>query len=157
MGLSSGQKAVIHIAKQQLGLSDEDYRAALAGHGGVSSSRDLNRAGFLRVMKHFEACGFASRKGKGGSRRTAIRGQKTEDRGQNRPGMATVRQIKKIYALWWTLEGIWYKEGMNHKALREFIKKQYRVAHENFLTFEMAHNCIEAIKQIGIRNGAEVW
>ena len=39
--ISKGKKAQIHIAKQQLGLTEEDYRALLARTAGVSSSKGL--------------------------------------------------------------------------------------------------------------------
>jgi len=50
--------AIIHIAKKQLGLDDETYRAMLLQHGGVNSSKDLSATGAERVIKHLKASGF---------------------------------------------------------------------------------------------------
>ncbi|MBA3028938.1 MAG: regulatory protein GemA [Desulfobacterium sp.] len=130
--------AVLHIAKKQLGLDADTYRAALLAHGGVESSSELNEDGFLRVVKHFESCGFVSRFNPVGKR-------------PNRPGMATDAQIKKIYAQWWSIG--WAEKGREMKALRGFLQKRFRVDHENFLTFEKAHSVIEALKKIGERDG----
>lgn len=50
--------AKIHVAKKQLGMSDEDYRAMLWTQGRVTSSGDLDHAGRQRVLDHLKACGF---------------------------------------------------------------------------------------------------
>jgi len=133
MGLSNKQKAVLHVAKSKLGLEDETYRDALQAYGGVSSSKDLDYPGFLSVMQHFARCGFASQ---------------FQSR-SHKSGMASDKQIKKIYAMWWSLGSSYYRQGQERKALRGFLKKRFRVDHENFLTFKQAWGVIEAIKRIG--------
>lgn len=63
----------IHIAKKQLGLSEEEYRAILVGHGGAESSKDLDHAGRQRVLDYLKFRGFkpaASTKPKRPSRPT---------------------------------------------------------------------------------------
>ena len=50
--------AKIHIARQQLGMDDDTYRAMLQSVAGVRSSKDLDKAGYDRVMKHLIKCGF---------------------------------------------------------------------------------------------------
>ncbi|OON62304.1 GemA protein [Massilia sp. KIM] len=50
--------AKIHIAKKELGLDDETYRAMLQQHGGVTSSKDLTPLGAARVLQHLEKSGF---------------------------------------------------------------------------------------------------
>jgi phage gp16-like protein len=49
--------AVVHIAKKETGMTEEEYRALLAGVG-VDSSKDLKGWQFDRVMARFEALGF---------------------------------------------------------------------------------------------------
>jgi phage gp16-like protein len=56
--IGNKEKALIHVAKSQLGLTDEDYRAVLASVG-VESSTQLNHAQFDEVMRRFKAGGFA--------------------------------------------------------------------------------------------------
>jgi hypothetical protein len=58
--LAAKKLAVVHVAKTQLGLEDDDYRAILTAEAGVRSARDLNDAGFDRVMARFARLGFAS-------------------------------------------------------------------------------------------------
>ena len=51
--ISTRQKSLLHVAKAKLGLSDEDYRAILFSAAGVESSKDLDTAGFERVLERF--------------------------------------------------------------------------------------------------------
>jgi phage gp16-like protein len=55
--LRKSELAQIHIAKGQLGMDDETYRAMLWTVGRVRSSADLDWAGRKRVMDHLKACG----------------------------------------------------------------------------------------------------
>ena len=59
--ISNKQKALIHVAKAQVGMSEEEYRAMLLGFG-VSSSKDLQYRQFDGVMKRFEGLGFKGKK-----------------------------------------------------------------------------------------------
>jgi phage gp16-like protein len=57
--------AKIHIAKKQLGLDDETYRAMLQQHGGVTSSKDLTPLAAAKVLQHLERSGFKPKAGHG--------------------------------------------------------------------------------------------
>ncbi len=56
--ISKAQLAMLHVAKAQLGLDDDTYRDVLQAQGGVLSARELDEAGFERVLGHFTSCGF---------------------------------------------------------------------------------------------------
>jgi hypothetical protein len=45
--------ALIHIVKKELGLSEQDYRCILRRAAGVETARDLDEAGFRRLMRFF--------------------------------------------------------------------------------------------------------
>ncbi|MGO9375445.1 MAG: phage protein GemA/Gp16 family protein [Syntrophobacteraceae bacterium] len=64
-----GKKEVtlVHVAKSQLGLSEDEYRGMLSSVG-VSSSKELDYRGFDELMNKLRACGF---KPLGGSKRAA--------------------------------------------------------------------------------------
>lgn len=49
---------LIHIAKQQLGMDDETYRAMLWSVATVKSSSELDWAGRKKVLDHLKGCGF---------------------------------------------------------------------------------------------------
>jgi len=50
--------AQIHIAKAQLGLADDEYRALLARAAGVSSAKDLTDRGVALVLNEFKRLGW---------------------------------------------------------------------------------------------------
>lgn len=45
--------AVIHIVKKELGLADQEYRDTLEKVTGVRSAKELDEAGFARLMRYF--------------------------------------------------------------------------------------------------------
>ena len=116
------------------------------------------------MMKHFEACGFKSNgKGKGTEakgirhkgRAAGLPASHEQRSSRSRAGMATEKQVKKIYAMWWAMPAGYYEKGKQLSSLRGFLKKRFRVDHENFLTFRKAGQVIEAIKAIGLRSLAK--
>ncbi len=56
--ISNAQKAVLHVAKAQLHLDDEMYRAILREQAEVGSSTELTNDGFDKVMRRLEELGF---------------------------------------------------------------------------------------------------
>ncbi|MDO9141471.1 MAG: regulatory protein GemA [Methylobacter sp.] len=56
------QLAKIHIAKKQLGLDDDTYRALLMQLAGVNSAKDLTSAGRASVLEHLKKVGFKGSK-----------------------------------------------------------------------------------------------
>ncbi len=141
--MNNKQLALVHIAKKELGLDDEAYRAILLAHGGVDSAKDLNQDGFEAVMEHFEASGFKAKNAHKPQWKPPRMG----------PGMASDAQVRKIIALWYTLTG-YYQEGREMKALSAFLGKTCGVSRLEWLTPEKAHNAIEAIKAIQNRRAA---
>ncbi len=58
--MTPAQLALLRVAKQQLAMSEEDYRALLRQYGHVESAKDLSREGFDAVMEEFSRKGFES-------------------------------------------------------------------------------------------------
>jgi len=59
-----GALAKIHMAKKQLNMDDETYRAMLLIHGGVKSSADLTPEGINKVLRHLSQAGATFAKSK---------------------------------------------------------------------------------------------
>ena len=57
--MNKKQLAVVHVAKKQVGMTDEEY-LDLLGSVGATSSKDLDRKSFTVVMAHFKQLGFKS-------------------------------------------------------------------------------------------------
>lgn len=53
--------AKIHIAKKDLGMADDAYRALLWTIARVRSAADLDYGGRQRVLEHMKACGWMPR------------------------------------------------------------------------------------------------
>ncbi len=87
MTLTRPQKTILHVAASKLKLDDETYRAVLVKIAGVTTSNDLDQAGFEAVMGFADYCGF----------RPLAKGA---PRYGNRPGMATYAQLELIRELW---------------------------------------------------------
>ncbi|MCP3941427.1 MAG: DUF1018 domain-containing protein [Desulfobacteraceae bacterium] len=58
--MNRNQLAVIHIAKKQVGMSEEEYRDLLSSVS-VTSSKKLNSKTFTIVMNQFEQLGFKTK------------------------------------------------------------------------------------------------
>ncbi len=50
MPIDAKKIALIHIVKKDLRLTDDEYRAVLQSVAGVKSSKDLDEAGFRKLM-----------------------------------------------------------------------------------------------------------
>ncbi|KAF5050853.1 hypothetical protein DSECCO2_425100 [anaerobic digester metagenome] len=63
--------AKVHIAKAQLGLTDEEYRAVLHGQYGKNSAKDLSVVQLHGLLIYFQKLGWQGRRGsaKRGARR----------------------------------------------------------------------------------------
>jgi hypothetical protein len=51
--IDNKKNAVIHAVKKECKLSDEEYRNILKESAGVTSSKELDDAGFKKVMNYF--------------------------------------------------------------------------------------------------------
>lgn len=67
--ISKGKLAQIHIAKAQLGLSDDEYRAILARTAGVSSAKQLTNRNVGNVLAEFRRLGFVPKPAKKAGRK----------------------------------------------------------------------------------------
>lgn len=130
--------ALLHVAKGKLGLSDEAYRLALAHIAGVTSSTELDLAGFEAMMGFFEWMGF-----KPLSRRGPAYGE--------RPGMASFAQIALIRALWHEYTHHVYG---GEDELNKWLERCFKVSSLRFLKAGTAPKVITALKAMKGRRAA---
>jgi len=120
--ISKKQIRLIHVAKRELGLGDDEYRDLLYAVTSKRSSRDLTAAETKEVVATLERLGF-----KPPAPRPAER--------------ATAAQVKFIKDLW--------REAAKHPSenwLRVWLLNTYRVDRPEDLTFDDASRAIEALK-----------
>jgi hypothetical protein len=130
MTLTRPQKAILHVAKAKLGWDDNTYRMVLVRIAGVTTSKDLDQAGFEAMMGFADYCGF----------RPLAKGA---PRYGNRPGMATFAQIELIRELWRELHD---QAACDDEALTGWLLKYHKVSSMRFLTLEAARKVIVALK-----------
>lgn len=128
MAISNRQKSVIHVAKSQLQMADEDYRALLQRAAGVSTSVGLDEGGFERVMAEFERLGFRHAK-----RRHQVR----------REGMATPKQIGRILGLWREFSG-----NDNELSLGRWLEKHFHLSSVRFVESWRAGKVIAVLEKM---------
>ncbi len=111
--------AVIHITVKELGLSEEEYRDTLEQVTGVRSSRELDEAGFRKLMRYFA---------------------RSKHYRVNANGM-TFRQ--KLY-----IRHLAEDLGWNAFHLANFIRKYYHTDAVEKLSKQDASKLIESLKHI---------
>jgi len=132
--INSKQMALVHLAKKRLGFDDDTYRAVLIRLAGVESAKDLDSIGFDRVMDYFDQNGFRS----DWKKRTF----------GNRPGFASPSQIDLIKRLWRQ----WSEQG-DDAGLDRWLERKFHVSALRFVTPDIAHKAITALKAMAARKG----
>lgn len=90
--------AKVHVAKKQLGLTEDEYRAMLDGHFSVDSAAHLNEEGLRRLVFIMQSYGFQPRRGharRGESRKGTVPATLARDDA----GLGRERSMRKIEAL----------------------------------------------------------
>lgn len=131
--------AAIHVAKKQLGLDEDTYRALALRVTGKSSARDMSEGERGRLLEEMRSRGF--KKASNGPRK-GLEG----------------RFAKKLQALWiaaWNLDIV---ENRDDQALIAFVKRQTGLSHVRFLRHpEDAVKAIEALKAWMAREAGVDW
>ncbi|MGX1259821.1 gp16 family protein [Sinorhizobium fredii] len=135
--------AAIHVAKKQLGLDDDTYRAKLANITGKASAKDMTENERQRVLTVFRNEGF--------------RPAEAERRPDGRQKL-TGRFAGKLQALWIAGYNLGIVENRDDAALIAFVKRQTGIDHVRFLKFpDDARKAVEALKAWIAREGGVEW
>lgn len=127
---------LIHVARRELGMADEDYRSMLAGMpalGGRTSSADLSIEGLDLVLRALKSKGFK------------IRAQGPASAQPTRT-MATDPRSRKIRSLWLQLRDAGVLRNASEKALASYVKRITGVEDLAWLSDSQANQVIEALK-----------
>ncbi|GGG30827.1 hypothetical protein GCM10010964_18420 [Caldovatus sediminis] len=123
--------AKVHVAKTQMGLSDEAYRDVLRRVTGAESAAALSASGLDAVLAEFRRLGWKAR--------------------PRRPRAARP-QLRMIYAVWAEIRPHLAAEDAD-RALRAFVRRQTRtplhpegVDAPEFLDAAMANRVLEGLK-----------
>ncbi|MUZ73360.1 DUF1018 domain-containing protein [Agrobacterium vitis] len=123
--------AAIHVAKKQLGLDEDTYRAKLKNITGKPSAKDMTEAERQKVLKVFRGEGFAPAPAAAGGRKPLAG-----------------RYAKKLQALWIAAWNLGIVENRDDKALIAFVTRQTGLDHVRFLHHaDDARSAIEGLKR----------
>ncbi|MEM1344956.1 MAG: regulatory protein GemA [Pseudomonadota bacterium] len=138
--------AQIHIARQELGLEDDDYRTLLEQITGKRSAKDLSPTERRRVLDEFKR-----------------RGWKPKDRGTRRWREAEPRRDHRLVLVFWRLLAEAGVVTPGRQALNAFIANPtFRAKWSEcptdlrWLSIERTSDVIEALKQMARRNGVDL-
>lgn len=149
-----GLIAKVHIAKSQLGLSNDDYRAIVFTYCSpvpieqaskediaLASASNATDEQLVRIVKHFEQRGFKSTA-------KAVPGRKSP--------AADFPAAKKARALWISLHQLGAVRNPSEVALEAFAKRQLRTEYWRWSDQSMSYSLIEALKAMAKRHGWDV-
>ncbi|QUM72205.1 gp16 family protein [Sphingopyxis granuli] len=146
--------AKVHIAKKQLGLSDDDYRAIVFQHISLipiseateedialASAAKATDAQLAALVQHFGQRGFKSTaKGVPGRRAPAV----------------DTPSARKARSLWISLHQLGAVRNPSEQALEAFAKRQLQCEFWRWSDQSLSYRLIEALKAMAKRHGWEV-
>lgn len=130
--------ALIHVAKRELALCDENYRALLSGATGKDSLKDMSLNELQSVIKRFEKFGFTK---KNTSKRAGAK--KTLDNAQHR----------MMRALWISLYNLGEVRDPSDAALASYICRMTKLTDASWISSHQANKIISGLKEWAGRSG----
>jgi phage gp16-like protein len=135
--------AKVHLAKKELGLDDDTYRAVLLRVTGRASSADCTESQLAALLDEFKRLGWKGAKA-GPSKR---------------PGTAPVSRLadhpsaKKARALWISLYQLGVVREPSEQALEAFAARQLKCERLQWADQGQVYKLIEALKAMAERAG----
>lgn len=118
--------AIIHIAKKQLALTDDQYRALLFGACNLGSASEIKtEAQYRSVMTAFKNAGYKAKPGK----------KKLSD-----------KKLAKCYALWCSLYEIGAVNSKAYGSMMKWIAGRTGGTNPSFLRDDQKSKMIEELK-----------
>ena len=133
--------AKIHIAKKELGLTEEAYRDLLRGQFKVDSAALLTPGKVARLLQHFQRLGWKPK----------TQGQVS--RGQSNMAVPADGQSKKVQALWITLHQAGVVRDGSDQAMLNFVKRLTGRDRLQWCSTEQKSDVIQALKAMAARAG----
>ncbi len=145
----SAALAKIHIAKKELALHDDDYRALLLRETGQDTAKGLSDAQTGRVLEAFKTLGWKPR---------LVTNNKTAGKSEG-PKTASSPAARKARALWLSLWRLGVIRNKSEVSLEAFGARQLGVEKLQWADDGHMYKLIEALKSMAERNGwvQDVW
>lgn len=131
---------LIHVAKRDLQLDDDTYRAILQRVGRKDSSSDLTVPELEKVLEHMKRSGFKVRS----------KTKQPAPAKSSRP-LAQDAESKKIRALWLFMHQIGVVKNPSEEALASYVKRITGVDALQWINGDQAETLIESLKKWAMR------
>ncbi|MGB0732447.1 MAG: gp16 family protein [Pontibacterium sp.] len=118
--------AQIHIAKKQLGMDDDTYRAMLSSVTGKNSAADMHISELYKVLAHLKKCGFTAKK-------TAKHGKRPNPTASRKALMGKIEALLADGNYHWN-----YAHGM--------AKRMFKVDKVDWLDEQQLHKLVAALE-----------
>ena len=128
--------AKVHIAKKELGLADDNYRAIMRRVTGKASSGVCSDIELQQLLAEFKRLGWKPKTNGAAS-------------GTKKSGKPHVR---KVYALWGELDRAGALHDGSRGALQAFVQRQTGVASPEWLMAPQANQVTEGLKAMLARH-----
>ena len=130
------QISLIHVAKNQLGISDENYRQILSGFvlangSKATSSKELSYDQCEALIHIFKRLGFKTGR------------LKYEEYENRQGGFATPGQMRKIEAVW-----MFHSREKSIEAMNSFIRRIVGVSHLTFVKAADVSKILKAMESL---------
>lgn len=129
--------AIVHIAKKDLALSDDDYRAVLLDVAGRDSASNCSEGDLIKVVERFKARGW----------------KPAQPAGRTRPKPADHKTAAKARALWLSLHALGAIDDPGEPGLEAFARRQLGCTRLQWADQALAYRLIEALKAMAERHG----
>ena len=126
----SAALAKIHIARKDLGLAEEDYRAILLRVAGADSAAKLTPAAHEQILAEFQRLGW----------KPAFKDQAGAAKRSAKPG------VRLIFGLWTECGRRGIVNDGSRQALLAFVERQTGVAQPDWLTPQQVNKVVEGLK-----------
>lgn len=128
---------MIHVAKREIGIADDDYRALLSRVTGTASLRDMSDRQHHDVIAEMKRLGFQAKP---------------------RTGKLAGAYGAKLNALWLSGWNLGVVRNRSEDALIAFVERQTGISHVNWLRDrDDAMKAIEALKKMIARDAGVDW
>jgi len=138
---SRADLAKIHIAKKELGLTDEAYRDIMRAQFRKESAAKLTPGQACQLINHFRSLGWKPKY------------QQKLPGVYSRPNDA---QEGKIVAMWLELAKAGVVRNKSDKALQAFVRRMTKKHHMRWCTTQEKNMIIEALKDWGTREDVDL-
>lgn len=132
---------LIHVARRDLNMDEDTYRAILHQATGKASTSDMTVPELEKTLEHFKRCGFKirhARKDKHGKTARSI-------------PLAQDPDAKKIRALWLFLHELGLVRNKSENALAAYVKRITRVDALQWIDGDQVKIVIESLKKWAMR------